>query len=329
MRENILIVRLKSIGDIVFTLPAVNAVRENFPEAKLHFLISAEHAPLVRGFAAVDEIIPLDRAVLRSGNLPKAASSLFHLLRELRSKNFSLAIDLHGYGETELLSWWSGAPRRWGSVYQRGRGWAYTRAIPRSGRVHPADAHLAMLADCGLKTDSIRNEYLLPDDALAGAKDFFHLHKLDLKKPTLFIQPFTSAAHKNWPLENYLRVAWHFHSQGMQIIFGGGSKEREQLKPAHDAGFVVAAGTPLLVSAGLMKFSTLVVGADTGLLHLAVAMGRRVTMLMKSNATGSPHPFQHVDWALTPDFGKIVADIPVKTVVQRLTEALAAQRTSV
>jgi heptosyltransferase-1 len=47
---NILLIRLKSIGDILFTLPAVHALRENFPDAKLHFLVSGEHAPLLRGF---------------------------------------------------------------------------------------------------------------------------------------------------------------------------------------------------------------------------------------------------------------------------------------
>ena len=67
-RENILLIRLKSIGDILFTLPAVHVVRENFPDAKLHFLVSQEHAPLLRGFSDIDEIIPFDRAVFRSKN---------------------------------------------------------------------------------------------------------------------------------------------------------------------------------------------------------------------------------------------------------------------
>ena len=62
VKQDILLIRLKSIGDIVLTLPAVRAVRENFPAARLHFLVSREHAPILRGFRDVDEIIPVDRS---------------------------------------------------------------------------------------------------------------------------------------------------------------------------------------------------------------------------------------------------------------------------
>ena len=65
-----------------------------------------------------------------------------------------------------------------------------------------------------------------------------------------------------------------------------------------------------------MKLSSVVVGADTGLLHLAVAMGKRVVMLMHSNAPGHSHPFQHADWAVTPPAGKMVSEIPTAAVIE-------------
>jgi ADP-heptose:LPS heptosyltransferase len=290
-------------------------VRENFPGAKIHFLVSKEHAPILRGFADVDEIIPLDRAVFRSGNLPAAGAGAWRLLAGLRQKNFSRAIDFQGYGETELLAWWSGAPERWGGVYHPPRGWIYTQAVPHGDKIHPAEQNLSLLQQCGLRIGEIRNEFILPGDALDEARQFFTENKLDAAKPALFIQPFTSTAKKNWPLENYLKLAWHFHSRGAQIIFGGGPTERSALEPARAAGFAVAAGTPLLVSAGLMKFSSVVVGADTGLLHLAVALGGRVVMLIRSNAPGEPHPFRHADWAVTPALGKTVAEIQIADVI--------------
>jgi ADP-heptose:LPS heptosyltransferase len=314
-RENILLIRLKSIGDILFTLPAVHAVRENFPDARLHFLVSKEYAPLLRGFSDIDEIIPLDREVFHSGNLKTIGTSLFQLLRRLRELNFPLVIDFHGYGETEFFSWWSGATERWGNVYHSSRGWTYTRDIWRNDKIHPAEANLVLLQKCRLQIGKIHNEYNLPDGALNEAQTFFASENLDTAKPTLFIQPFTSSTQKNWPLENFLVVARHFHSRGAQIIFGGGPNERNALKPARAEGFCVAAGAPLLVSAGLAKLSTLVIGADTGLLHLAVAVGRRVVMIMKSNAPGNPHPFQHADWAVTPPPGKTVSEIETNAVI--------------
>jgi len=107
------------------------------------------------------------------------------------------------------------------------------------------------------------------------------------------------------------------------VVFGGGPAERAVLEPVRAAGFIVAAGVPLLVSAGLMKLSSVVVGADTGLLHLAVALGRRVVMLLHSNAPGGSHPFQHPDWTVTPAAGNNVADIETSRVERALELALA------
>jgi ADP-heptose:LPS heptosyltransferase len=316
-RENILLIRLKSIGDILFTLPAVHAVRENFPDAKLHFLVSKEHAPLLRGFSEVDEIISLDRAVFHSGNLPAICSSAFSLVRRLRRGKFSLAIDFQGYGETAWLAWLSGARESWGSVDQAARAWAYTRGEMRDITIHPAEGNLSLLRRCGLRIGEIRNEYNLPEDILDEAKQFFTANNLELAKPALFLQPFTSSPHKNWPLEKFLELARHFQSRGVQIIFGGGPSERPALEPARAEGFAISAGVPLLVSAGLIKLSTLAVGADTGLLHLGVAMDKRVVMLMLSTMPGQTHPFQHVDWAITPPSGRNVSEIPVAEVIEK------------
>jgi len=109
----------------------------------------------------------------------------------------------------------------------------------------------------------------------------------------------------------------------VQVVFGGGPADRAALEPARAAGFVVASDNPLLVSGGLTKLSTLVVGADTGLLHLAVALGRRVVMLMRSNAPGTSHPFQHPDWALASPSGKSAAEIPVDAVMAACERAFS------
>jgi len=322
--ENILLIRLKSIGDILFTLPAVHVVRENFPDAKLHFLVSREHAPLLRGFAEIDEILPLDRAVYRSGNWRAAVSSTFDLLRVLRRKKFSLAVDFQGYGETEILAWWSGAPRRWGCVYHvPTRGWLYTRGVRLNYRIHPADSHLALLRECGLRRGEIRNEFVVPADALAEASSFFTANGLEAGRPTLFVQPFTSTPFKNWPLENFLALAAYGRSQGWQVLFGGGPSERAALEPARAAGFPIAAGEPLLVSAGLMNLSTLMVGGVTGLIHLAVALQKRVLMLIGYPDRESGFPYLHRDWAVSPPTGGNVSEIQVTAVIDACARALA------
>ena len=121
--DYILLIRLKSIGDVLFTLPAVHRIREMFPGARITYLTSSENASLLAGFPEVNEVITLDRAGFRRKNPVAVLSALFGLLRRLRAGKFSLVVDFQGYGETEFFAWWSGAPERWGNVYHPPRGW--------------------------------------------------------------------------------------------------------------------------------------------------------------------------------------------------------------
>jgi ADP-heptose:LPS heptosyltransferase len=320
--EHILLVRLKSIGDIVFTLPAVNIVRENFPQAHISYLISREHTPLLSGFRAIDEIIPLDRARYRSANPVTIMGEAFRLVQLLRRRKYRLAVDFQGYGETALLAWLTGAPQRWGARRSGARTVAYTRHLQRTGRRHPIERHVALLQQNGLKTGLIQNDFVLPETAMDDARRFCAEHHLDPAQPMLFIQPYTSRVKKDWGLDNYLALARHYRSQSFQVMFGGGPGENAALEPAAKEGFVVSAGVPLLTSAGLAKLCTLVIGGDTGLLHLAVAMGKPVRMLMNSAQPGRAYPFQHPEWAITPADRRTVASIPLHEVTDACDQVL-------
>lgn len=318
--REILVIRFKCIGDVVFTLPVINALRDNFPGARITFLTLKENAPLLEGFPDVNETVTLDRASYRRGNLFRMASEIFSLLRLVRKRKFNLAIDYQAYGETALLTWLTRAPQRWGPLYQNNRRWAYNGGMGRERSLHPAEWNLALLRQGGLSIPSARNEFILPETALGQARELFAFLKLNPDRPTLVIQPFTSADRKNWPLENYLALAEHWRSQGVQVLFIAGPSERARLAPAERAGFPVSASAPLLVSAGLMKLSTLILGSDTGMLHLAVAMNKRVITLAR---TSKNHPFQHPDWNLTPSEGSGMSGIKVPMVVEACTRAFA------
>lgn len=319
--ENILIIRLKAIGDVIFTLPAVNALRAHFPGAKITFLTSKENASLLRGFPEVNHVIVLDRARFRGGNPFKVVPEFFRLLRQLRRGHFSLVVDFQGFGETAWLARLTGAPQRWGSVYGPGRDWAYTRGLVRNDQLHPAQWDLQLLSDCGVNCAAPRNKFVVPSDALDAARKLFLENQLDAGKPTLVIQPFTSSPQKNWPLENYLAVARHWRTRGAQVIFIGGPADREPLAPAKAENFCVATHLPLLVSAAVTQLSSLTLGGDSGLGHIAVALNKRVVMLMLNNRPGACVPFEHSDWAISPSEPGNIRSISVETVLAATAKA--------
>ena len=320
-QRGILLIRLKSMGDIVFTLPAVHALRSAFPAERLIFLISKEYAQLLDGFPDVSKRIELDRGHFRSLHPVKLVRETFRLLRQMRQEQLELTIDFQGYGETAFLTWASGSSKRWGTVYRPGRKWAYTRAAPRDPTVHPAADYLNLLRQNGVGLEHVRNDFALPKKYLEAAEQFLSNQGMRPDRSTLFIQPLTSASQKNWPLNRYLEVAQHYQKQGWQVLFGGGPADRVALEPVRAAGYPVAAGVPLLVSAGLAKLSTLILGGDTGLLHLSVSLGKRVVMIMRTLRPGSTHPFQHKEWAIGPAAEGVIDSIDVALVKQRVDQA--------
>ena len=117
----ILLVRLREIGDVVFTTPALAALRHHFPHARVSYLVEPLAAPVVSSNPHVDEVIVAPRTHL----LPDLALGL-----RLRAARYDLAIDFHGGPRASLLTWLSHARVRIG--YQvAGRSWIYTRRVAR------------------------------------------------------------------------------------------------------------------------------------------------------------------------------------------------------
>jgi ADP-heptose:LPS heptosyltransferase len=319
--QSILLIRLGKFGDVIFTLPAVHLVRTAFPRARITFLTYKEYAPLLEGFPGIDAVLTIDKARFRG---PTFFTETLSFLWRLNRSRFTLVMDFQGFGETGLLTYLSGAPVRWGRIWRETRRWPFTKAVWDSSQLHQVDKNLDLLKRAGgLVPESICNKFVLPNDALAEALRFFAEHNLDPGRRTLFIQPLTSRADKNWSLEHYIGVARFWRDRGLQVLFGGGPNEKAALEPVRQAGFAVAAGTSPLVSAGLMKLSTLVLGGDTGLLHLAVAMDKRVIMLMRLVKPSTCIPYNHPDWVILPPKGSSISDITPNQVNEACAQALA------
>ena len=125
---SILLVRLRQIGDVVFTTPAVRALRRRFPDAHITYLVEPAAAPIVAGNPHLDEVIVAPRRPGIGGLVADLA-----LVRRLRARRFDLAIDFHGGPRASLLTWLSGAPVRIGYDVA-GRSWMYTHARGAAAR---------------------------------------------------------------------------------------------------------------------------------------------------------------------------------------------------
>src|SRR4029077_7902647 len=115
----------RQIGDVVFTTPAIRALRDRFPEAQISYVVEPAAAPVVEHNALLTQVIVAPRAPGLRG--------LRHDLslgRRLRAERYDVAVDFHGGPRASLLTWLSRAPVRIGYDVV-GRRWMYTRVVSR------------------------------------------------------------------------------------------------------------------------------------------------------------------------------------------------------
>lgn len=336
----ILVIRFKAIGDVQFAMPAVQALRAQWPGASVDFLTRQAMVPLVGSFPGVQQVIGLDRSAVGWNRPFQTLKTLSALVRRLRSARYDLVVDLHGLGESAWLGRLTGAAQRWGSGHSAIRP-LFTRfesTVAKPGMVfapdaggvrewHPVDWHLELLRRGGVRIPARFDPLPLPAEADEMARGFLADAGLMGERSILFIQPFSSTERKDWPLDHFLAMASRWRARGRAVVFGGGPGDGPRLQAVLDAGHPVAAGLQLLAMVALMKRCAVVLGSDSGPLHVAHATGARVCVL---RARGNVPPWGHPERAVSAKGEEPVRTIPVDAVegcVERLlgTQAEGAQ----
>jgi ADP-heptose:LPS heptosyltransferase len=321
--KNVLLIRLAGIGDILFTLPAVHMLRENLPDCRITYLTTQNFAVLLQGFPGIEKVIAIDRDLYRRRNPAEIYRSVVDLVAQLRKGRFNLAVDFQGFNETALLAWVSGAKQRWGFLRRQKKQPLYTMGYLSRPLHHlPIDINREILLAGGLAEKPVNNRYRLHHEELEKAGHLFGQFGLSPRKTTIFIQPFSNDSAKNWPLERFITYADYWADRGVQIIFGGGPSDADRLQTVA-AKYPVSAGKAgLLTVAGLMKLSTVVVGGDTGLLHLALALGQRIIMLMGPTRPEDFGPYDHFEWTIVSEGSTDINQIGIERVIEATAAAL-------
>jgi heptosyltransferase-1 len=282
----ILLIRLRMIGDVVFTTPAIRALRRHFPQAHLAYLVEEQAAPVVAGSPHLDEVIviPLTSGVRRIVDDIRIA-------RQLRRRAFDVVIDFHGGPRGSWLTWLSGAPERIGYTVV-GRSWMYTRAIdrPRALRArHSVENQWDLLEPLGvpppdrthdpvnmIETDRARRRV----DVALGAAGVPH----DAAVVVLHVSagnPF-----RRWPLEQFAETAASLvvRDPRFYVVLTSGPSEADaadrvgqlarQALPADLTGHIARCGEFTLDELkSLVARAALYIGGDSGPLHVASTTG--------------------------------------------------------
>lgn len=279
---NILLVRLRLIGDVVFTTPAIRALRRRFPDAKLTYIVEPEAAPVVLGNPHLDEVI-----VAASPRAPRRLLSDFVLARRLRRERYDLAIDFHGGPRSSLLTWASRAPRRIGFEVA-GRSWLYTTRVPRPRALRPrhsVQTQWDLLLPLGIappdpETDP--TEMAVDPVAAAGVDRRLNDAGVQTGAPIVVVHVSAGNPFRRWPAESFADLVVRLVAADVRhrIILTSGPSDAGALAriaaatrarlTADQQGCLVEGGEfDLSELRALIARACLFIGGDSGPLHVA------------------------------------------------------------
>jgi heptosyltransferase-1 len=292
-RPRILLVKLSSFGDVLHTLPALEALRTVYPSAQITWLVEAAYVPLLTGHPGLDEIWEAPRlhpGELLSGSNP---ARLRRLLKLLRSRPFDLVLDVQGLLKSAVWVALARSPRKVG--YDRTREGSYLalteRVQPYDPEAHAVLRYLNLAHYLGAPSGLPRFHL-----SLDAGVDLGTLLPDAAGQPLAVIHPGARWASKLWPPASWARLAeWLSRDRELQVAVTG-SRADEALaarivQESQSPVLNLAGRTSLAELAGILRRARLAVTTDTGAMHLAAALGTPLVALFGPTAPWRTGPF--------------------------------------
>ena len=284
--RNILVIHLGQLGDVVLGIPALDALRSAYPDARITALTGTPADQIVRMADLADDVVGLDRVALRDGPKVKSISEILRLARSMRARRFDAVVDIHAFYESGLLAIVTGARMRVGPRREnRSLPRAYTATAPYDLDLHIADRYLAVAAAAGAPARVLESRIQPPTDA--REKIDGRWREIGLASATVVgLNPGAGFESKRWPVERWLALGHALTAGGVSVVVFAGPEERglgERLATEIGGGAVGLERLSLGELAAAFERCRIVVSNDTGPSHISAAVGTPTLVLMAGN----------------------------------------------
>jgi ADP-heptose:LPS heptosyltransferase len=276
----ILLVRLRQIGDVVLTTPAIAAVARRFPGARLTYIVEPPAAPIVRHNSHLSEVIVAPPARGLSGLLGDLKVG-----RRLRATHYDLAIDFHGGPRASLLTWLSGAPMRIG-YNVRGRSWMYTHVVARPAelrRRHSVQNQWDLLTPLNIAAPTAATNPLeMPAEREAARRVAARLtaRGVGAGDAIAVVHVSATSAFRRWPAASFVETVATLAAPGRWVVVTSGPADRaashhvveearQRVSPNDGNRIITGDDLSLTELRALLDRSAVYIGGDSGPLHVA------------------------------------------------------------
>jgi heptosyltransferase-1 len=274
--KKILLVKTSSLGDVVHNFPVVRDVRARFPAARIDWMVEEAYAPLVRMHPGVDDVIPVAvrrwrRRLLRASTW----SELAQWRERLRAGTYDAVIDTQGLVKSAVLARVSRGVRH---GYD-----AATAREPFAARFYDVTHHVERGQHAVVRNRVLAGAALgyVPGEA---ADYGFPAQSLEPTREVVLLHS-TSRADKQWPEADWIELGRELESRGYTAVLPWGSAA-ERSRSERLAGSLAHATVPTALGfdelSALFLRSGAVIGVDTGLVHLAAALGKPVVAIYRT-----------------------------------------------
>jgi heptosyltransferase-3 len=301
----ILVIQLGDIGDVVWMIPALSAIKKAYPQAQLMVLTREPNAEIL-----LDD--PRLAGVFQVRVEKKMQDSLLSsqkLLRNLRREKFDLVIDLRADDRGAITSLLTGAPMR-AALFYPGLSWRnrlFTHLIeplPEKERIFgAAEQSLKIIRGLGIREETSVPRIIVSAESERKVAQIIAAEKIDAKNGWISINPFSRWSYKEWDMDKWRELATHiWQKYEMPFVICGSEEERERaeklLKNSQSPLYNLAGKIPLRYTAALLKISSLHVGVDSAAPHIAAAVGTPTVTIYG--------PSDWRDWAPPGEKNKVV-----------------------
>ncbi|MGC8539438.1 MAG: lipopolysaccharide heptosyltransferase I [Phycisphaerae bacterium] len=298
--QRVLIIKPSALGDVATTLPLLCDLKEMFPKSRIDWLIDPALADLVRGHDAVNELIYFDRRKIAGWfTHGTARSNLRALMRTLNDNRYDMVLDAQGLLRSAFLARASRAPVRIGFADAReGARFLYTHHSRVSRPSALAVVRMRSLATV-IGSPNDRAEFRMPIQPAALEKV---AGLLPGSQSAAAVIPGARWDAKRWSEHGYSQIVRHLADFGMKVVVLGAPGEQALCQQVVDQAGVAAVNlagrTTLAELIAAISLCRIVIGNDSGPLHVAAALGRPLVGLYGPTNPESVGPYGQMDHVL-------------------------------
>jgi len=281
--RNILIIQLGDIGDVVWATPALWAMKNGYPGAKVSVLVREDFGQLLEKDPSLYKVFEVRRY---HGSLFKRVLEQIGFIKELRRERFDLVIDLRSDERGAYMAYVTGAPVRVSQPYPDVPFWRnllFTHLIsppPQPEKTRgAAEQSLRLLRAMGITADQTVPRLWVSEDARLRIRDLLlNLEIIGDDRRWITLNPFSRWPYKEWASDRWASVIdWLREDFGLVTVIVGAKGEREKadnlVSQCKGLPFNLAGSTTLSELAAVLALSHLHVGVDSAAPHIAAAVG--------------------------------------------------------